>query len=121
MPTDLIVTIAIVAAALVLCGVLVWFAIVRPFRRAAARRMKDPARATMLVTQMSPASEDDSVWQGGTVTGIVTLPGEAQFVRRHQAMILTDKYPKAGDVLPIVIDRADHHRIAILWDEMPAN
>jgi hypothetical protein len=33
-------------------------------------------------------------------------------------MILTDKFPKAGDVLPIIIDRADPRRLAIQWDEI---
>lgn len=120
MPTDLIITLSIVAAAILLIGLLVWFAFVVPFRRAQVNRMRDPVRGTMLVTQMSlaSASEEESVWQGGTIAGIVTIPGEAPFVYRRQAMILTEKFPKAGDVLPIIIDRANHARVAIQWDEV---
>src|SRR6218665_1270156 len=120
MPTDLIITLSIVAAAILIFGALAWFGIVRPFRRARVGRMKDPVRAGMLVTQMPLASadEEEPVWQGGMVTGIVDIPGEAQFVHRQNAMILTDKFPKAGDILPIVIDRADHRRLSIQWDEM---
>jgi hypothetical protein len=113
--------IAAVAAAVTLCALLAWFWIVRPYRRARASRMRDPVRGTMLVTQMSPASEDDSVWQGGMIAGIVTIPGEGQFVHRRQAMILTDKFPRSGDTLPIIIDRADRRRLAIQWDEFGVN
>ena len=120
MTTGQIIIIA-VAAALVCFGLLAWFGIVVPFRRASLKRMRDPARATMLVTQMSLANDEDSIWQGGTVTGIVTMNGEAPFVQRQQAMILTDKFPRAGDVLPIVIDRADRRRLAIQWDEIAGN
>ncbi|HTU11706.1 MAG TPA: hypothetical protein VMG08_12510 [Allosphingosinicella sp.] len=122
MPTDIIITLAIVGVAILFAGLAAWFGIVVPFRRAQVRRMKDPARATMLVTQMSlaSASEEQAVWQGGAITGIVTIPGQAPFVHRQNAMILTDKFPKAGDILPIVIDRADHRRLAIQWDEIAA-
>jgi hypothetical protein len=112
--------IAVVAVAVVFFGTLAWFGIVVPFRRASVKRMREPVRATMLVTQMSlaSASEEESVWQGGTIAGIVTIPGQTPFVYRRQAMILTDKFPKAGDVLPVIIDRADPRRLAIQWDEI---
>lgn len=121
MPTGQIV-LAAVAVAVVLFAMLAWFGIVVPFRRASVKRMRDPVRGTMLVTRMSlaSASEAKSVWQGGTVAGIVTIPGEAPFVYRRQAMILTDKFPEAGDVLPIIVDRADRRRLAIQWDEIEA-
>jgi hypothetical protein len=120
MPNDLIAVFAVIAALFILFGALAWFGILVPFRRASVNRMRDPVRAAMLVTQMSPASasEEDSVWQGGTVTGIVTIPGQPPFVQRQQAMILTDKFPRAGDTLPVVVDRADHRRLAIQWDEI---
>lgn len=111
---------AAVAAAVLLFGALAWFFIVRPFRRARMGRMKDPVRATMLVTQMPPTNDEESIWQGGAITGIITIPGQAPFVQRQQAMILTEKYPKAGDVLPLVVDRADPRRLSIQWDEMAA-
>jgi uncharacterized membrane protein YcfT len=120
MTTGQIIT-AAVAAAVLFFGLLAWFGIVVPFRRASVKRMRDPARATMLVTQMSLANDEDSIWQGGTVTGIVTIPGQAPFVQRQQAMILTEKFPKAGDVLPIVIDRADTRRLSIQWNEIAGN
>lgn len=112
--------IAAIAVAVIFLALLVWFAVVVPFRRARAGRMKDPVRARMMVTQMSrpSAEEEQAIWQGGTVTGIVDIPGETQFVLRQSAMILTEKFPKAGDILPIVIDRADHRRLAIQWDEI---
>jgi hypothetical protein len=120
MTNELIAIFAILGALIVVFGALAWFGIVVPFRRASVKRMRKPVRGTMLVTQMSlaSASEEESVWQGGTVTGIVTIPGETPFVQRRQAMILTEKFPRAGDVLPIVIDRADHRRLSIQWDEM---
>jgi len=118
MPTDLIILSVIIAAAILIFGALAWFGIFVPFRRAQVRRMRDPARGTMLVTQMSLANDEDSVWQGGTITGIVTIAGQAPFIQRRQAMILTDKFPKAGDVLPIIIDRKDLRRLSIQWDEI---
>lgn len=120
MPTDLIIPLAIGVVASLIFGTLAWFGIIRPFRRASVKRMREPVRATLLVTQMSLANDEDSVWQGGTIAGIVTIDGEAPFVYRRQAMILTDKFPKAGDVLPVIIDRADHARLAIQWDEIAA-
>lgn len=121
MPSDLIVLIIILFAAFVLFGALAWFGIVVPFRRASVKRMREPVRGTMLVTGMSLASDEDSVWQGGTITGLVTIPGRTPFEHRQRAMILTDKFPKKGDVLPIVIDRADVRRMAVQWDEIDGN
>ena len=120
MPKDLIILSAILGAAILLVAALAWFGIIRPFRRASVKRMREPVQATLLVTQMSLANDEESVWQGGTIAGIVTIAGEAPFVYRRQAMILTDKFPKAGDVLPVIIDRADHARLAIQWDEIAA-
>ncbi len=114
--------IAFIVVPFVLIGLpFLWWVLVTPHRRASVKRMREPVRATMLVTEMSLASDEDSVWQNGVVTGIVSLPGRPAFPHQQRAMIFSDKFPKIGDVLPIIIDRADHRCLAIQWDEIGGN
>jgi hypothetical protein len=111
--------IAFILVPFVLIGLpFLWWVLVTPHRRASVKRMREPVRATMPVTRMSLPGDEESVWQNGVVTGIVSIPGQPAFEHRQRAMIFSDKFPKKGDLLPIIIDRADPRRLAIQWDEI---
>jgi hypothetical protein len=69
------------------------------------RRMKDPVSATLQVTGISEPSFG-AAFCTGQITGLVSGNGiEPQAVQRT-GMIDTARWPKVGQRLPILIDRA---------------
>lgn len=111
--------IALIAAPFTLLGLfVVWRAVVLPGRRASVTRMREPVRGTMRITEMPEPTDEDPMWQNGIVAGTVTIPGLPAFAYRQRVPIPTDRFPKVGDALPVIVNRADHGRLAIQWDEV---
>lgn len=80
------------------------------------RRMKDPAVAILQVTGISEPSFD-AMDCTGTITGMVSGDGiEPQAVRR-KAMIQTARWPKVGQQLPVLIDRANPKLFFVDWSD----
>jgi hypothetical protein len=70
------------------------------------RRMKDPVAATLQVTGISEPSVD-SMDSSGRITGVVSGGGIEPRAVQRSGMMATAKWPKVGQRLPIVIDRAN--------------
>jgi hypothetical protein len=84
------------------------------------KKMKDPVNGTARVIN-----------DGGlkaTVSGAIRVPldlmVEADGVAAHLVHVVprqpeAGKWPKIGQTLPVVLDRADPDRVKILWDQVP--
>jgi len=83
------------------------------------KRMKDPVSGTLTVTAIS-APSTEAVWMMAEITGVVSGPGlEPQAVQR-QGFVRTAFWPSPGQVLPVVVDRANPDFYVIEWTKVKA-
>lgn len=77
--------------------------------------MKDPIRGTFRVTGFYDAHPSSSP-PGTRITGVITAPGIPATPAEHK----TDSRGRwaGANELPVLVDRADPSRFAILWDEV---
>lgn len=83
-----------------------------------SKKINDPVRGTLHVTASSrPPNSATSA--NFVINGIVSASGLMPTAVEHQGIARTRKWPRAGQVLPITVDRSDPTRIRIEWDEVP--
>ena len=84
------------------------------------KRMQDPVSGTLTVTGISERNPEYS-WQMAQITGVVSGPGlDPQAVRR-EGLMRTAYWPKPGQVLPVVVDRAKPDFFVIEWTKVKAD
>ena len=80
----------------------------------ARKRMKDPATGTFTVTAITPPSPE-AIWAMAEITGVVSAAGLAPRPVQRPAMLRTALWPKPGQTLPVVVDRAKPDDFVIEW------
>lgn len=83
-----------------------------------SKRMKDPVRGILQVTA-STYPPDDASSANFSVNGVVSADGIPPTAVEHAGIARTRKWPRAGQTLPVTVDRADPTRLSIEWDEVP--
>jgi hypothetical protein len=84
---------------------------------AAAGRMQQPMPGTLLVTAVSLPTEN-AVYHSARLTGVVSGEGVAPTATQFSGLIRTSKWPRSGQTLPVIVDRANPHNFAIEWDKV---
>ena len=86
-----------------------------------SRRIKDPVRGTARVVASS-GPPDSASMANCAMSLVIEAEGIPAYpLRHHHLLTPTAKWPWPGTVLPVLVDRGDHDRIRILWDEMPTH
>lgn len=83
----------------------------------AAKSMADPVPGTLLVTAATLPSQR-ALFAAGRVTGVISAEGVEAFAVQHSGLMKTSNWPRPGQQLPIVVDRADPRNFAIEWDKV---
>jgi hypothetical protein len=86
----------------------------------AASRMTQPVAGTLLVTGISMPT-DSAVYHSARLTGVVSAEGVPATAVSHWGLIRTSKWPRPGQTLPVVVDRANPSSFAIEWDKVEDN
>jgi Short C-terminal domain len=81
------------------------------------KRMKDPVRGTAQVVACSRITQA-AVASNCAMSLVVSADGLPATPVEHEAMCRQDRWPRAGQVLPVTVDRADPTRLRIEWDEV---
>lgn len=88
------------------------------------KRMKDPVRGRFKVDVCAPPGvggvDIASYSYSAYVLGVVSGPGISPKKVRHSCHVRVKKYPNSGQVLPVIVDRANPTRLAIVWKDVPA-
>ncbi|GAA4661122.1 hypothetical protein [Gordonia humi] len=86
------------------------------------KRMKDPVLGKFTVdvcpTPASGGGDIPSISYSALILGVVSAPDVPPKKVRHHCSVPVKKYPKSGQNLPVIVDRADPTRLAIRWDEV---
>ena len=118
-------------AILVFVGVvllLVFLLLIRIFRAArdvrlgrhvekARKRMKDPATGTLTVTGITPPSTE-AVWAMAEITGVISAAGLEPCPIQRLGMLRTALWPKPGQTLPVLVDRAKPDSFVVEWTKV---
>lgn len=81
---------------------------------AAQRKMKDPVEGEFVLTGSSiPAPH--AAYQTCSITGVISAPGMPTVPANYQGLVSTSKFPRAGQTLPVLVDRTDPENFAIQW------
>jgi hypothetical protein len=84
------------------------------------RRMADPVRGTLTVKACAqPDTAPDSLSYSALILGVVAADGVAPVSVEHSASVPAKRCPRSGQRLPVIVDRADPHRLTILWRDVP--
>ena len=83
----------------------------------ARKRMKDPASGTFTVTGIT-APSPEAVWAMAEITGVISAPGLDPRPVQRPGMLRTKLWPKPGQVLPVVVDRAKPEFFVIEWTKV---
>ena len=83
------------------------------------KRMKDPVSGTLIVTAIS-APSTEAVWMMAELTGVVSGPGLEPRAVQRQGLLRTAFWPKPGQKLPILVDRAKPEFYVIEWTRVKA-
>lgn len=86
---------------------------------AAARKMKQPAAGMLQVTGVSAPSAEE-VWKSCRITGVLSAEGVEPRPVQQEELITTSMWPKPGDALPVLVDRADPARFLVEWKKVRA-
>ena len=81
--------------------------------------MSEPVEGTFQLTGCSPTDYGAS-YATCSMTGVVTAPGLMPTAVHVTEMAPTNRWPQPGRVLPVVVDRADPHRLQVSWDRIPS-
>jgi hypothetical protein len=105
---------------LVTVGILVF--VIKAIGRAnnagvAAAQMKMPVPGSLLVTAASMPTET-AIYQSGRLTGVITAEGVDAVAVQLNGLFRSSKWPRPGQTLPVIVDRADPNRFAIDWDKV---
>lgn len=81
--------------------------------------IQDPIVGTYRVTRATAASTSSSVGPC-TMVGELSAPGSAPTtVEHYSAFTSITKWPRPGDVLPVLFDRKNPEFMRITWKEVP--
>jgi len=80
----------------------------------AVRRMKDPVAGELVVTGITVPSFEAS-FASAQLTGVLSADRVAPRPMQLSGLIATNKWPKVGQKLPVIVDRADPDRYVIEW------
>jgi hypothetical protein len=80
------------------------------------KRMKDPVRGSAQVVACSRWTQGMSA--NVVMNLVVSAEGIAATPVEHECMCRQDRWPHAGQVLPVTVDRADPSRLKVEWDEV---
>ena len=119
-------TVILVFVGLVLLLLLAW--LVAFFRAArdvrlgrniekARKRMKDPVSGSLTVTGMTEPSPE-AIWAMAEITGVVKADGLEPCAVQRVGMVRTALWPKPGQVLPVVVDRANPDSFVVEWTKV---
>lgn len=86
--------------------------VLNPARRIA--RMTDPVEGTLVVTAV-PTMNTETVFQKGKLTGILSAEGIASHAAQTEMVMMTDRWPVVGQMLPVVVDRARPSDWVVPW------
>jgi hypothetical protein len=81
--------------------------------------IQDPVKGTLKVISATRAPTSSSVARcdiTGELTGLGTDP---RVVEHHAPLTPLDRWPRAGDLLPVVFDRANPVFLRVTWKEVP--
>lgn len=82
-------------------------------------RIKEPVRGAAQVVAASQMPRATSA--NCRMTLVVQAEGMVPYsVEHHDHMVSTDKWPVAGEVLPVTVDRRKPERLRVEWDEVPS-
>lgn len=86
--------------------------VLNPKKRVA--RMTDPVEGTLVVTAV-PTMNTETMFQKGTLTGILSVDGIAAHAAQTEMTMSTDRWPVVGQTLPVVVDRARPSDWVVPW------
>ena len=81
------------------------------------KRMKDPVRGTAQVVACSRMTQA-AVASNCAMNLVVSADGVPATPVEYQAIVRQDRWPHAGQVLPVTVDRAKPTRLKVEWDEV---
>jgi hypothetical protein len=79
--------------------------------------MKDPVRGSAQVVACSRMTQA-AVASNCVMNLVVSADGIAATPVEHEAIVRQDRWPQAGQILPVTVDRADPTRLKVEWDEV---
>ncbi|ROZ85977.1 hypothetical protein [Gordonia sp. OPL2] len=80
--------------------------------------MRDPVRAMLRVKVCAqPDSAVESAWYSARIIGAISGPIITSVT--FDTTVPAKRCPRSGQSIPVIVDRADHRRIAILWKQVP--
>lgn len=89
-------------------------------RRFRISRMKDPVMGSLRVTTC--AQPDTTLYASrsysATVLGVVRGPGIAPTAVEHGCSVPAKRCPTHGQIVPVMVDRAQPDRLVILWERV---
>lgn len=88
------------------------------FDRLRSARMGEPVRGTAQVVAAS-GYQGDAVWQSCQLSLVVSADGVPPTAVEWSGLARGKKWPHAGMVLPVTVDRGDPRSLKIEWDEVP--
>jgi hypothetical protein len=80
-------------------------------------KIKDGIATQALLMSIPAVSEPGRAYHI-TLTLQVRLPGREPYLHKHTCWVQATKYPQPGVMLPITVDRNDHTRMRIEWDQI---
>jgi hypothetical protein len=80
-------------------------------------KIKDGIAAQALLMSIPALTEPGRAYHV-TLTLQVRLPGREAYLHKHTCWVQATKYPQPGTMLPITVDRNDHTRIRVEWDQI---
>ena len=80
-------------------------------------KIKDGIAAQALLMSIPALTEPGRAYHI-TLTLQVRLPGREPYLHKHTCWVQATKYPQPGVMLPITVDRNDHTRMRIEWDQI---
>jgi hypothetical protein len=81
---------------------------------AAQRKMKDPVEGEFVLTGSSIAAPH-AAYQTCSITGVISAPGMPTVPANYRGLVSTSKFPRAGQTLPVLVDRTDPENFVIQW------
>jgi hypothetical protein len=84
------------------------------------KRMRDPVNGSLLVNACAqPSSAPEARYYSALVLGVVSGPGVSPLAVRVSCTVPSNRCPRSKQRVPVIVDRADPHRVAIRWDRVP--
>jgi hypothetical protein len=84
------------------------------------RRMREPVRGSLKVTVCAqPETALSAASYGAIVMGVVSATGFEPTAVEFSTTIISSRCPRSGQRVPVMVDRTNPRRIAILWKDVP--